>query len=378
MKILHFYKTSIVDSIGGVEQVIDQISRLAPKYGDVVSEVLTLSSNPFPSSVEVNGYLVHRVKLDLQIASTGFSFSAFKKFKDLASKADLIHYHFPWPFMDIVYFMSGIKKPSVVTYHSDIIRQKYLLKLYTPLMNRFLGSIDKIVATSPNYLATSDVLKAFKNKVDVIPIGIDNTCNFQPSPDKLNYWKEKFSDKFFLFVGVIRYYKGLHILLEAAKGVNYPIVIIGAGPIESELKSHASRLGINNIFFLGRLPSEDKIALQMLCYCVLFPSHLRSEAFGISLLEGAMYCKPMISSEIGTGTSFINIANETGLVVPPSDPVALRQAMQKLWQNPEMASKMGRKAESRYLDLFTSDKMVASYVDLYRKLIEKKLAILNN
>jgi len=103
--------------------------------------------------------------------------------------------------------------------------------------------------------------------------------------------------------------------------------------------------GLSNIHFLGFLPDEDKVALLTLCYAVLFPSHLRSEAFGISLLEGAMYGKPLISSEIGTGTSFINIANETGFVVPPSDPLALRQAMQTLWQNPEMASEMGRKAE---------------------------------
>ena len=82
-----------------------------------------------------------------------------------------------------------------------------------------------------------------------------------------------------------------------------------------------------------------------------------------------MYGKPLISSEIGTGTSFINIANETGIVVPPSDPVALRQAMDTLWHNLELADEMGRKAEQRYWELFTADKMVASYVDLYKELI---------
>jgi len=124
-------------------------------------------------------------------------------------------------------------------------------------------------------------------------------------------------------------------------------------------------------FFLGRLPQEDKVALQMQCYCVLFPSHLRSEAFGISLLEGAMFGKPLISSEIGTGTTFINIAGETGLVVPPSDPLALRQAMQSLWNNPDMATQMGKRAEARYWELFTADKMVESYVDMYRQLIRE-------
>jgi glycosyltransferase involved in cell wall biosynthesis len=371
MKILHFYKTSVLDSIGGVEQFIDQIASHAHKNYGLVSEVLTLSPKPSPSRVEINGYVIHRAKLDMQIASTSFSISAFKKFKELAKTADIIHYHFPWPFMDLVHFISNAKKPTIVTYHSDIIRQKYLLKIYLPLMNIFLSSVSKIVATSPNYLATSEVLSKYRDKVSVIPIGLDKNSIALPSTEKQAYWRNRFGKKFFLFVGVIRYYKGLHILLDAAKDTEYPIVILGAGPIEEKLKLHAARLGLNNVFFLGRLPQEDKVALQMQCYCVLFPSHLRSEAFGISLLEGAMFGKPLISSEIGTGTTFINITGETGLVVPPSDPLALRQAMQSLWNNPDMATQMGKRAEARYWELFTADKMVESYVDMYRQLIRE-------
>jgi glutamine synthetase len=147
--------------------------------------------------------------------------------------------------------------------------------------------------------------------------------------------------KFFLFVGVLRYYKGLHILLDAAKGSNYPIIIVGAGPIETSLKRQARKHGLDHVHFLGAVSDQDKVALLSLCYAVVFPSHLRSEAFGISLLEGAMHGKPMISSEIGTGTSFINVHEQTGLVVPPSDPRAFRNAMDKLWNKPERAKSMG-------------------------------------
>jgi glycosyltransferase involved in cell wall biosynthesis len=261
-----------------------------------------------------------------------------------------------------------VKKPTVVTYHSDIIRQKYLLKIYRPLQWKFLGDMSRIVATSPNYLATSDVLAKYKHKVSVIPIGLDKAAYPVPSPDKLTYWRERLGPKFFLFVGVIRYYKGLHILMEAAQGTDYPIVIVGSGPLEEELKTQAAQLGLRNIHFLGFLPDADKVALLTLCYGVLFPSHLRSEAFGISLLEGAMYGKPMISSEIGSGTTFINIGDETGLVVPPSDPLAMRQAMRYLWEHPEQAAAMGRRAEARYWENFTADQMVGEYVKLYREL----------
>ncbi|PPD51127.1 MAG: glycosyl transferase family 1 [Methylobacter sp.] len=370
MRVLHFYRTSFPDTMGGIEQVINQIARGANKLG-VDTDVLSLTADRDARTIEIDGYLAHRARLDFQLASTGFSASAFLRFFQLAKKADVIHYHFPWPFMDMVHFVTRIKKPTLVTYHSDIIRQEHLLKLYRPLKRKFLASMDRIVATSPNYLATSDVLRIFSNKVSVIPIGLDKSTYPLPMPDRLKYWSEKFGPKFFLFVGVIRYYKGLHILVEAAQETNYPIVIVGAGPIEQELKAQAEKLGLKNIHFLGRLPDTDKVALLTLCYGVVFPSHLRSEAFGISLLEGAMYGKPMISSEIGTGTTFINIENETGLVVPPSDPLALRQAMRYLWEHPEIAAEMGKRAEDRYWNYFTADKMVEEYVKLYRELAEK-------
>lgn len=371
MRVLHFFKTYVTDSFGGIEQVIYQLCESGAKLG-IDGQVLTLSADPTPPVVQLGQHEVHRAKLDIQFASTGFSRGVFKQFRELAAEADVVNYHFPWPFMDLVHFASGMNKPSVVTYHSDIVRQKHLLKLYRPLMNRFLASADRIVAASPNYLHTSDVLQQFKHKTRVIPYGLDKSGYPQPDVARMNRWRQRLGDKFFLFVGVMRYYKGLHILLEALKDVDYPVVIVGTGPLEQALHAQAAALGLRNIHFLGRLDDEDKVALLELSYAVVFPSHLRSEAFGISLLEGAMYGKPMICSEIGTGTSYINIHNETGLVVPPSDPLAFREAMRTLWDNPVQAAAMGVKAGARYRQLFTADEMGRQWAELYRELLEEK------
>lgn len=371
MKVLHFYRTYYPDSLGGIEQVIFQLCEGAAQLG-VESEVLTLSKNCKNTPLVLKNHVIHQAKLNFQLASTGFSLSSFKLFSELSRQADIVHYHYPWPFMDVVHFATRLKKPAVVTYHSDIIRQKLLLKLYRPLHNRFLASVDRIVATSPNYLATSPVLNCYRDKTVVIPIGLDKSAYPAPSSASLIKWRSLVGDRFFLFIGMIRYYKGLHILLEAVKGTDFPVVIVGSGPVEIELKRHCAELGLKNIYFLGALPDEDKVALLQLCYAVAFPSHLRSEAFGISLLEGAMYGKPMISSEIGTGTSYINVHGQTGLIVPPSNPDAFREAMRMLWRNPDMAADMGRQAEQRYWELFTADRMSASYVELYRELLSAK------
>lgn len=372
-RVLHFFKTYYPDTFGGIEQVIFQLCKGTARFG-FTSEVLTLSPNAHEVPIEFSGHLVHQAKLDIQIASTGISLSAFSKFSELAKQADIIHLHYPWPFMDIVHFATRHGKPTVVTYHSDIIRQKTLLKLYRPLKNCFLSSVDRIVATSPNYLATSPVLNRFRDKVVEITYGLDKSTYPPPTPDLLENWRAKLGGRFFLFVGMLRYYKGLHILLDAMQGTDYPVVIVGSGPVETELKEHAARLCLKNIYFLGALPDEDKVALLQLCYAVVFPSHLRSEAFGLSLLEGAMYGKPMISSEIGTGTSYINVNDETGLVVQPSDPKAFREAMRFLWDNPTIAAEMGKRAELRYWELFTAKRMASSYAALYKELLTERNA----
>ncbi len=368
MKVLHFFKTYYPDSYGGIENLIFQLASNGDKQG-IQSEVLSLSSNGGARNERIENHLAHRSKLDFYLASTGFSYSVFNDFRELADNADIIHYHFPWPFMDVVHFFNRIKKPTVVTYHSDIVKQKYLYYLYKPLMYLFLKSVDRVVATSSNYLKTSCVLKNIKKKVDVIPLGINDHAA-APAPTLLKLkWQQTIPSPFFLFIGSFRYYKGLHILLESMKGVDLPVVLVGIGKLEKELKRQAHRLDLRNIYFLGALSDEDKCALLELCLGVVFPSHLRSEAFGITLVEGAMYGKPLISSEIGTGTTYINIDNETGLVVPPSNSTALKAAMLTLWNNPQLATHLGTNARARYEQFFTVDKMVRGYAELYKSVL---------
>jgi rhamnosyl/mannosyltransferase len=367
MRVLHFYKTYYPDSVGGIEQVIRQLCVGTGRLG-VTNHVLSLSRDKDLAPFEFEGHTVHRVPLSFEIASNACSAAAIGELARLAAQSDVVHYHFPWPFMDLAHFVARVKKPSLVTYHSDIVRQKHLLRLYQPLKHRFLKSVDTIVATSPNYMASSAVLDRYRDKTRVITYGLDRGTYPRPDPARLARWRAKAGPRFFLFVGVLRYYKGLHILLDAVAGTDYPVVIVGAGPIEQELKAHAARLGLTNVMFVGAVDDMDKVALLELCYAVAFPSHLRSEAFGISLLEGAMFGKPMISSEIGTGTTYINVDQETGLVVPPSDPVALRAAMKLLWENPALAAAMGERAEARYRELFTSEQMAARYTALYHEL----------
>jgi len=366
MRILHFYKTYFPDTFGGVEQMIFQLAEKSVSLGMHV-DVLTLSAQP-QGTIHLKNHTVHQEKLEVKLASTGFSRQVFSTFKSLAASADIVHYHYPWPFMDVVHFLTRCRKPAVLSYHSDIVKQRQLLKLYRPLQRMFLNDVNCIVTTSPDYLASSPVLQRYRDKTTVIPIGLDESNYFTLDEDILRKWKEKLPARFFLFTGVFRYYKGLPILLEAMRENSWPVVIAGSGPQEQHLHALARQWNLQQVYFPGRISDCDKHALLRLCYGVVLPSHLRSEAFGISLLEGAMFGKPLISCAINTGTSFINLHGSTGLVVPANDPRALAHALQSLWDYPDMAARMGRAARERYSSTFTADRMAASYADVYHAL----------
>lgn len=368
MKVLHFYKTYYPDSYGGVQQVIFQLAEGASDYC-VESDVLFLSQSEKRYGAPMGKHHIHSSSLDFEVASTGFSWEVIFRFRKLAAQADIIHYHFPWPFMDLVHFIVGVKKPVVVSYHSDIVKQKYLLRLYSPLMRSFLRQADAIVAASPAYIENSKVLDLYKDKTSVIPYGLDESTYPGVDLQILNGWRKKLPARFFLFVGALRYYKGLQFLLKAAALNKLPVVIVGSGGVELELHQLASELSLENVTFTGSLNDADKSALLRLCTAFVFPSYLPSEAFGISLLEAAMYSKPMISCEIGTGTTFINIAEDTGVVVPPADPVSLADAMRRLWEDETLCEKFGRQARLRFEQYFTAERMVYEYTELYKRLL---------
>ncbi|MEH6557753.1 MAG: glycosyltransferase [Oceanicoccus sp.] len=366
MKVLHFYRTYYPDSQGGLEEAIRQIC-LSTGPLSVENRVLTLQRKPGESTIKRPEATVYRSPLHLSITSCDMGFKILPLYKELLNWCDVVHYHFPWPFADMLELVAGGNKPYIVTYHSDIVRQKVLGKLYQPLMKRFLGRASRIVATSRNYLVSSPVLCDYSSKVEVIPLGIIEESYPCCETETIAAMREQYGENFFFFVGVFRYYKGLHILLSAIKDASYTVVIAGSGPVEQELKKQATELQLDNVIFPGFISDQEKVALLQLCRGVVFPSHLRSEAFGMTLVEGAMMGKPLISTEVGTGTSYVNIHKETGLVVSPGSVKELREAMDYLYCHSQDAETMGANARQRYAEHFTGDIIGEQYAQLYKQ-----------
>lgn len=373
MKVLHVYRTYFPDPPGGLQEAIRQICLSTQPYG-VENTVFTLSPNPDPSVIIRPEAKVVRCRSWVAPASCDLGgIQSFSTFRKLVEQADVVHYLFPWPFADILHEMAP-KKPSILTYVSDIVRQRWLGRLYEPLMWRTLKHIDAIVTNAPRYAESSAVLSdpSLKDKIHQIPLGIeDRSGELTEKPNILARFGLNESEPFILFVGVLRYYKGLHTLLEACVQTKGKIVIAGTGPEWDRLQKQSRALGLKNLLFVGQVSDSEKFNLINACRALVLPSHLRSEAYGMVLVEAAMFGKPMISCEISTGTSFVNEHMSTGYVVPPEDPVALAGAMNILLANIKTATRFGIGSRDRYEKLFSGRALGQSYFKLYKEVIIK-------
>jgi glycosyltransferase involved in cell wall biosynthesis len=376
LHVLHIYRTYFPDPPGGSQESIRQICLSTSALG-IEAKVFTLSPQPIPKKINAIEAKVVRCRSWAAPASCDLGgLDAVMQFRALSNWADVIHYHFPWPFADVLRLFGARNKPSVMTYHSDIVRQRYLGKIYGPLMRKTLQGMSAVVATSPAYAATSPVLTqhVHAKNLKTIPLGIvDNESDVTGSQtNEHTLARLNLGDRpFVLALGVLRYYKGLHTLIEAASKIDGMVVIAGSGPEGPTLISQANRLATTNIVFAGQISEAEKVSLLRQCRALVLPSHMRSEAFGMVLVEAAMFGKPMVCCEIGSGTTFVNKHGETGLVVPPESPHELAMACNSLLNNKAAAISMGAAARARYEQLFSGAALGRAYADLYREVVTK-------
>jgi glycosyltransferase involved in cell wall biosynthesis len=373
MRVLHVYRTYYPDPPGGLQEAIRQIA-LATQMHGVENRIYCLSTAPQPKQITREEGLVCRTRSWMAPASCDIGFlDSFRLFKTQTDWADLVHYHFPWPFADVLHLTQQHTKPSVMTYHSDVVGKGLLGKLYKPLQHKMLTSMDAVVATSPAYIKSSPSLNSGldPDRLRVIPLGIGETTyrEYFSAAESIDL-SSRYSlmpDEYFLFIGVLRPYKGLEYLLEAAKSTKLPVVIAGDGYLWDQITQQASNN--KNIHLLGQVSHSEKIALIKGCRALVLPSHLRSEAFGMVLVEAAMCGKPLISCEIGTGTTFVNKRDVTGLVVNPRMPDELATAMNTLSDDQKLSAHMGEAARARYEQKFSGEALGNAYFQLYKEFV---------
>jgi len=369
VKVLQVYKDYFPPVRGGIEGHINLLANGLKENG-VDVEVLVSNTSSRLEKENIDGIPVTKVPQIGRYASASLNMNFSYWINKLGEKADILHFHFPNPTAEISYLISGLNRKIVVTYHSDIIRQARLLKIYSPFLKQFLKKADDIIITSPNYLETSPYLVNFKTKCTLVPFGI-NLSEFDSNfleKKVIENIRDQYGHSIILFIGKFRYYKGLHVLIESMKTVEGRLLLIGGGPLEFDLKRQVSKLHLGHkIIFLGELTDSEKINYLHACDVFVLPSIYRSEAFGIVQLEAMACSKPVVCTELGTGTSFVNQHEKTGLVVKPNDHDALSQSINHILRNPEIKERYGKAGYKRVSNYFSQERMVREVISIYEK-----------
>lgn len=369
MNILHLYK-DYYPVLGGIENHVRLLAEAQAAAGHTVS-VLVTSPDRRTHIERRNGVRVIYAARLATVASTPLSVALALRLR--RERPDIAHLHFPYPVGDLAQRVCGRARRTVISYHSDIVRQKQLLQLYAPLLRGTLRRADAVIATSPRYVETSPFLGPVAGKVTVIPYGIDAARFAQADPAAVAAVRAEYGGgPLLLFVGQLRYYKGVEYLIRALALVPGATALLVGGESSTQrsaLEALTGSLGLaERVLFLGQRDA-DLPGLYHAADVVVLPSIERSEAFGIVQLEAMAAGRPVVSCDVGTGVAWVNQHGVTGLVVPPRQPGALAAALNELLADPARRAALGAAGRRRVQAHFTQAHMLAAIEALYRRVL---------
>ena len=366
IRVLHIAKTAAPLTYGGLESTMRQICLGLADESFEFDVVCAGGSTPGVTTLEADYARVQVLRSRVRFSTCPVPEGFVDFLRAAARRYDVFHFHAVWPFAEMIDWLAVGRGPRrVVTYHADVLGREPFNSLYRPLLRRFLDRCDTVVATSRAYAQSSPVLSRLERPPQAIPLALNPHSYPAVEPSRVDEWRARLGVGFFLFLGMLRPYKGLDTLIAAAAGLPAPVVLAGDGPAMPDLKRRIAALGLDNVHLLGRVDERDKVALLQAARAVVLPSRTRAEAFGIALLEGQMFSRPLISTELGTATSEVNRHDVTGHVVPPGDVAALRAAMDALLDDGR-AERMGQAARARFDACYRLGWVAGAYAALYR------------
>jgi rhamnosyl/mannosyltransferase len=352
-RVLHFGKYYPPHK-GGIETVVETLCRGEKRWAETQALVIRRERS---TVVEVLDEVpVRRVG---SVATVGaVSIAPTLPIWLARADADILVLHEPSPVI-----------PLVVWYHSEVIRPRWKYQLlYQPLLDFALRRAARVVVASPPMLEVQ-ALAPHRAKCVVVPYGLPLE-RYSPAPAvsaRADMLRREAVRPTLLFVGRLVGYKGVEVLLRAMPGLDADAVVIGDGPCRGSLESVARELGpAARVRFLGEVDGDELLAWYHACEVLVLPSITRQETFGMVQLEAMLCGRPVVSTELGTGVSWVNQHEHTGLVVRPGDSRELHHALARLIGDPGLRRRLGDAARARVLGHFTAETMCNATRLLYR------------
>lgn len=353
--------------MGGIET---HLRTLCHELRDAVDvQVVVANDGPRLEEGLVDGIEVARLGTQFTLAAAPVCPDLVRRLR--TTQADIVHVHLPNPTAVLAYLMSGHKGRLVVSYHSDVVRQRVLERLFRPFLIRFLKRADAIVVATPNHIDSSPVLRGFRDRCVVIPYGIRLPDGAGVEASTVARLRERFGPRMVLGVGRLVYYKGFQYLIRAMREVDAHLVIIGDGPLFPQLEREVLESGLDTrITLLGKV--DDLNPFYRAADLFVLPSVARSEAFGIVQLEAMACGTPVVNTSLDTGVPYVSLHNISGLTVPPEDVEALATAIQRVLGDSELRVEFERAARERVEQEFTKEVMASRMLRLYSDLLSDR------
>jgi glycosyltransferase involved in cell wall biosynthesis len=339
--------------MGGIETHLETLCRQLEAF-DVV--VVAAHTGNRRTEEERDGVRVIRVPPRVWLSTAPLCPSIASEIRRL--KPDLVHLHLPHPGGMIGLLASGYHGPLVVTYHSDVVRQRWRAAPFTPILLACLRRAHTILATSRAYIETSPVLQRFGPRCRVVPYGIPLSRFERVDTKQVAALRARFGDRMVLATGRLVYYKGFDVLVDAMQHVSGRLVLIGDGPLLGSLQTRAAQLGVGaKVTFAGEIENQDLAPYYSAARVFVLPSIARSEAFGIVQLEALACGIPVVNTHLSSGVPDVSLHHVTGLTVPPGDAAALAHAITTLLDDPDLRVRYGAAGRARVASEFTAEVM---------------------
>jgi glycosyltransferase involved in cell wall biosynthesis len=351
---------------GGMETILELI---CDRTSRAVQNRVLVANSRWATSEERRGE-VDVVRLPAIAKIGAVAVCPTMPFRLAREATDLIVIHEPNPMALLAYFLARPAGTLIVWFHSEVIRPSWRYRLfYRPFLRFALARASRIVVASPTLAASAPQLEDWRSKCVVIPYGV-HAARVPPSDAvarRAEAIRREHKVPLVLFVGRLVTYKGVDVLLDAMRGVSAVALLVGEGPERASLQHKAKTLGITDgVVFLGEVDDDELAALYHACDVFVLPSVTRQEAFGVVQIEAMSYGKPVISTDLGTGVAWVNQHGVTGLVVPPADPLALRDAINTILAEPLTRDAMGAAGARRARSVFNVERMTELTLHLYR------------
>lgn len=370
MKILQVGKFYPVK--GGVEKVMYDI--MTGLSANKINCDMLCAAIPGQSSGEfrINEYSrLYCMPTLLKLAATMLSPRMILKMRSLRNSYDVVHIHHPDPMACIALFFSGYKGKVILHWHSDILKQKLLLKLFAPFQQWLINRADVVVGTTPVYVKESPFLQTVQDKVTHIPIGIEP---LQPDAVRVEEIRRLYKGKKIIFsLGRLVEYKGFSYLIDAASklGDDYVILIGGTGPLQKDLQTQIDKQGLQErVLLLGYIHDDDIPNYFEASELFVLSSVMKTEAFAIVQIEAMSCGTPIVATRIKeSGVSWVNQHKISGLNVPVRDAHALADAILRFFSDKDLQHRLAKGAKERFNTFFTRDQMTRKCMDLYSELL---------